>query len=180
LIDAMNDVGERMATGEAFINDVLLAARAMSAAVAALEPHLTAKGGDQQRGRVLIGTVKGDVHDIGKNLVVTMLKGIGVEVRDLGTNVSRERFCTEAAAWKPDVIALSALLTTTMMEMGKVIAELERSGLRREVKVIVGGAPLSDSFARHIGADGFAENAVQAATLVRDLVAQSRPQAQAG
>ncbi len=148
----------------------------MSTAVRTLEPHLAAGDGDRERGRVLIGTVKGDVHDIGKNLVVTILKGVGFEVRDLGTNVARERFCTEAAAWKPNVVALSALLTTTRMEMGKVIAELERSGLRRQVKVIVGGAPLSDAFARHIGADGFAKTAVQAAALVRDLVAQSRSQ----
>lgn len=170
LIAAIDDVGERMATGEAFIPDVLLAARAMAAGMSLLEPHL-AEAGERVRGRVLIGTVAGDVHDIGKNLVVMMLKGVGFEVRDLGTNVSRERFCAEIAEWKPDVVALSALLTTTMMEMGRVIAELERRGLRRRVKVIVGGAPLSNVFAKNIGADGFGESAVDAVNLAKEMVA---------
>ncbi|MBL8701518.1 MAG: corrinoid protein [Alphaproteobacteria bacterium] len=170
MIDAIDDVGDRMETGEAFIPDVLLAARAMAAGMTLLEPHL-ATAGERRSGRVLIGTVAGDVHDIGKNIVVMMLKGMGFEVRDLGTNVSRDRFCAAVAEWKPDVVALSALLTTTMMEMGKVIAELERRGLRGQVKVIVGGAPLSDVFARNIGADGFGENAVEAVNLVKQFAA---------
>jgi methylmalonyl-CoA mutase cobalamin-binding domain/chain len=175
LIEAIGDVGERMASGEAFIHEVLLAARAMTTAVKLLEPHI-GSGAELLRGRVLMGTVAGDMHDIGKNLVVTMLKGVGMEVRDLGINVPRERFCDEVAQWRPDVLALSALLTTTMMEMREVIAELERRGLRERVRVIVGGAPVSESFAEKIGADGFAEGAVQAVTLVKEMVEQRSAQ----
>jgi 5-methyltetrahydrofolate--homocysteine methyltransferase len=170
LISAIGAVGRRMATGELFIPQVLLAARAMSAGVEVLEPHL-ASGGRAQRGKVLIGTVRGDMHDIGKNLVATLLKGVGYEVRDLGTNVTRERFCEEVAAFRPDVLALSALLTTTMVEMGAVIRCLEERGLRRQCKVIVGGAPLSAEYAQRIGADGFAPTAADTVPLLKLLLA---------
>ncbi len=171
LIAAITVVGNRMAAGEAFIPEVLLAARAMTAAVGLLEPHLAASG-KQQRGKVLIGTVQGDMHDIGKNLVVTMLRGVGFEVRDLGVSVGRDRFCAEVEAFRPDVIGLSALLTTTMTEMGEVIKALAGRALRDRCRVIVGGAPVSEEFSRKIGADGYAANAVDAVGLTKRLVAE--------
>ncbi len=170
LIAAIDVVGKRMAAGQAYIPEVLLAARAMSAAVSVLEPHLAASG-DQQRGKILIGTVTGDMHDIGKNLVVTMLKGVGFDVVDLGVNVSREQFCDAVAEHQPDVLGLSALLTTTMMEMREIIKALDARGLRSKCKVVVGGAPVSEHFAHQIGADGFAPDAVQAVTIAKRLVA---------
>ncbi len=170
LIAAITVVGERMASGEAFIPEVLLSARAMTVAMGMLEPFLAA-GGERLRGRILIGTVAGDMHDIGKNLVSTMLKGVGFEIRDLGVNVTRDKFCEEVAAYRPDVLALSALLTTTMMEMKGVIAALEARQLRAGCKVVVGGAPVSAQFATQIGADGYAPNAVEAVHLAKRLLA---------
>ena len=172
LIAAISAVGRRMATGEAFIPEVLLAARAMTAAVEVLETRL-AVGGERQGGKVLIGTVKGDMHDIGKNLVVTLLRGVGHEVRDLGINVSREAFCDAVAEFKPDVLGLSALLTTTMVEMREVIKALEARNLRDSCKVIVGGAAITDEYAQQIGADGFAVSAPDTVGLVKQLVAAS-------
>ncbi|MCG6876479.1 MAG: corrinoid protein [Betaproteobacteria bacterium] len=171
LIAAITVVGNRMAAGEAFIPEVLLAARAMTVAVGVLEPHLAASG-KQQRGKVLIGTVQGDMHDIGKNLVVTMLRGVGFEVRDLGVSVGRDRFCAEVETFRPDIVGLSALLTTTMVEMGEVIKALAGRALRDRCRVIVGGAPVSEEFARKIGADGYAANAVDAVRLTAQLVAE--------
>jgi len=171
LIAAIAVVGNRMAAGEAIIPEVLLAARAMTVAVGLLEPHLAASG-KQQRGKVLIGTVQGDMHDIGKNLVVTMLRGVGFEVRDLGVSVARDRFCAEVETFRPDIVGLSALLTTTMVEMGEVIKALDGRALRDRCRVIVGGAPVSEEFARKIGADGYAANAVDAVRLTTQLVAE--------
>ena len=172
LIAAISAVGRRMATGEAFIPEVLLAARAMTAAVEVLESRLAA-GGETQGGKVLIGTVKGDMHDIGKNLVVTLLRGVGFEVRDLGINVSREAFCDAVAEFKPDVLGLSALLTTTMVEMREVIKALDERKLRGQCKVMVGGAAITEEFAQQIGADGFAVSAPDTVGLVKQLVAAS-------
>ncbi|OGA72975.1 MAG: methyltransferase [Betaproteobacteria bacterium RIFCSPLOWO2_12_FULL_65_14] len=171
LIAAITLVGNRMAAGEAFIPEVLLAARAMAVAVGVLEPHLAADG-ERQRGKVLIGTVTGDMHDIGKNLVVTMLRGVGFEVRDLGINVSRDKFYQAVAEFQPDVLGLSALLTTTMMEMKGVIEGLQERRLRERCKVMVGGAPVSEQFASQIGADGYAPNAVEAVKLAQRLTAE--------
>jgi methanogenic corrinoid protein MtbC1 len=168
LIAAITVVGDRMASGEAFIPEVLLAARAMTVAVGVLAPHL-AKSGDQQRGKVLIGTVTGDMHDIGKNLVVTMLRGVGFEVRDLGINVPRDKFYEEVASFRPDVLGLSSLLTTTMMEMRAIVAGLKERKLDAHCKIVVGGAPVSAQFAQQIGADGYAPNAVEAVRLVKRL-----------
>jgi 5-methyltetrahydrofolate--homocysteine methyltransferase len=120
---------------------------------------------------VVIGTVTGDMHDIGKNLVVTMLRGVGFEVVDLGVNVSREQFCHAVAEHRPEVLGLSALLTTTMMEMREVIRALDAQGLRTGCKVFVGGAPVSEQFARQVGADGFAPDAVAAVAEAKRLVA---------
>ena len=172
LIFAISAVGRRMATGEAFIPEVLLAARAMTAAVEVLEP-LLAVGGETRGGKVLIGTVKGDMHDIGKNLVVTLLRGVGFEVRDLGINVSRDAFCDAVADFQPDVLGLSALLTTTMVEMREVIKALDERKLRSRCKVIVGGAAITEEFAAQIGADGFAPSAPETVGLVKQLVAAS-------
>ena len=170
LIAAMDVIGRQFTTGEAFIPEVLLSARAMNKAVDALGPHL-ARSGDQQRGRILIGTVSGDMHDIGKNMVVTMLKGVGFEVRDLGINVARETFVREVTDYRPDILGLSALLTTTMVEMREVIAALDGQDLRRRGKVMVGGAPVSENFAREIGADGWAADAVGAIATAKRLLA---------
>jgi 5-methyltetrahydrofolate--homocysteine methyltransferase len=172
LIAAITVVGDRMASGEAFIPEVLLAARAMSVAVDLLAPQL-AKSGDQQRGKVLIGTVTGDMHDIGKNLVVTMLRGVGFEVRDLGINVPRDRFYQEVASFRPDVVGLSSLLTTTMMEMRAIVAGLRERDPAAGCKIIVGGAPVNAQFAAQIGADGYAPNAVEAVRLVKRLVSRT-------
>jgi 5-methyltetrahydrofolate--homocysteine methyltransferase len=170
LIAAMTVVGNRMATGEVFIPQVLLAARAMTAAVAVLERKL-AESGHNQDGKVVIGTVNGDVHDIGKNLVTTLLKGVGFDVIDLVVNVSGEKFCEAVTEHRPYVLCLSALLTTTMMEMPQVIKMLDERGLRSRCKVMVGGAPVSEHFAERIGADAYAANAVEAVKTARRLVA---------
>lgn len=175
LIAAISVVGDRMAAGETFIPDVLLAARAMTAGVGMLAPHL-ASSGEAERGKVLIGTVTGDMHDIGKNLVATMLRGVGFEVRDLGINVPREKFYAEIAAFRPDVLGLSSLLTTTMMEMRALVAGIKERGLNEHCKVIVGGAPVSDAFARQIGADGYAPNASEAVRLVKKLTPRAAPE----
>ncbi len=172
LIEAMTLVGSRMATGEAFIPEVLLAARAMTAAVAVLETRLAASG-HKQDGKIVIGTVSGDFHDIGKNLVTTILKGVGFEVIDLGVNVKREKFCEAVSEHRPDVLGLSALLTTTMMEMPAVLKMLDEQGLRSACKVMVGGAPVNQHFAEQIGADAYAPNAVAAVNAIRRLIADA-------
>ena len=170
LIAAMGVVGRRMASGEAFIPEVLLAARAMTAAVTVLEARLAATG-HKQDGKVLIGTVNGDFHDIGKNLVTTVLRGVGFEVIDLGVNVSGEKFCEAVIEHEPNVLCLSALLTTTMMEMPQVLKSLEERQIRRRCKVVVGGAPVTELFAEQIGADGYAPNAVEAVNTIRRFMA---------
>ncbi len=127
---------------------------------------------EEKKGRVLIGTVHGDLHSIGKNMVVTMLKGMGFEVMDMGVDVSSQNFLEMVAEFKPDVLGLSALLTTTMLEMRNVIAGLRERNLRDGVKVMIGGAPVSERFAREIGADGYAEDAIKAVALAKHLIAQ--------
>lgn len=176
LIAAMEVIGRQFSTGEAFIPEVLLSARAMNQAVEALGPHLSG-GVATDHGKVLIGTVAGDMHDIGKNMVVTMLKGVGFDVMDLGINVAREKFVESVAQFKPDILGLSALLTTTMTEMRNVIASLEAAQLRHTCKIMIGGAPLSEKFAREIGADGFAPDAVDAVALAKQLVMRRRESA---
>ncbi len=165
----MESIGARFKRGEVFVPEVLLSARAMNQALKVLEPHLAGER-VQKGGRVLIGTVKGDLHDIGKNMVATMLRGVGFEVRDLGINVSREQFVREVESYKPQILGLSALLTTTMPEMAKVIQALEAKGLRNLVKVMVGGAPVNQKFARDIGADGYAQDAGEAVSLAKRLL----------
>ncbi len=168
LIPAMGEVGERFKNGEVFIPEVMLAARAMKGAMEVLKPILTRSSG-AAAGTVVIGTVKGDLHDIGKNLVVMMLEGGGFEVVDLGADVSAERFVAAVQAHRPAFVGLSALLTTTMKEMRQTILALEKAGLRAEVRVIVGGAPVTERFAAEIGADGYASDATSAVTMLRSL-----------
>ncbi len=170
LIAAMNEVGRRYEEGEFFVPEMLIAARAMQAGLALLKPHLT-QSGVKAAGRVAIGTVKGDLHDIGKNLVAMMLEGAGFEVRDLGVDVPAETF-VQAAREGAQVIGMSALLTTTMTNMPSTLQALEAAGLRQQVKVIIGGAPVTPEFAQKIGADSYAPDASGAVRAVRQLIAQ--------
>ncbi|MDP2919218.1 MAG: corrinoid protein [Dehalococcoidia bacterium] len=170
MIAAMGEVGRRFEEGEFFIPEMLIAATTMETGLAVLQPHLTQQG-VKSAGRILIGTVKGDLHDVGKNLVAMMLRGSGFEVIDLGVDIAPERFVEEALSKKPQVIAMSALLTTTMPSMNTTIQALKEAGLRSKVKVIIGGAPLSDSYAKEIGADGYAPDANRAVKVARSLLA---------
>jgi 5-methyltetrahydrofolate--homocysteine methyltransferase len=173
LVPAMTVVGERFECGDYFVPDLLVAARAMKAAFGPLRP-LLARGGAPTAGRVLIGTVKGDLHDIGKNLVAAMLEGGGFEVVDLGADVPPSRFVDEVRARGASLVALSALLTTTMTGMKETVDALRAAGLRDRVRVMVGGAPVTGAFARAIGADGHADNAAAAVRLARQLAEASR------
>ncbi len=169
MVPAMAEVGRRFECEDFFVPDLLLAARAMKSALEPLKPLLAA--GDVPRaGRVVIGTVKGDLHEIGKNLVAAMLEGSGFEVFDLGVDVSPERFAKEACERKADIVAMSALLTTTMGSMRTTIESLKAAGIRDRVKVLIGGAPISQKYADDIGADGFADNAVSAVSLARQVL----------
>jgi 5-methyltetrahydrofolate--homocysteine methyltransferase len=168
LISAMTEVGRRFEAGESYVPEMLVAARAMQAGLAILRPHL-AEAGVSSAGKVVIGTVRGDLHDIGKNLVAMMLEGAGYEVVDLGTDVPPERFARAAGEHAPQVVGLSALLTTTMQNMEATLEALEDVGVRRKVKVIVGGAPVTEALAGEIGADGYAPDASRAVALVKSL-----------
>jgi corrinoid protein of di/trimethylamine methyltransferase len=169
MIPAMAEVGRRFESAEYFLPELLLSARAMKAAIALARPLLADRKAARV-GCVVIGTVKGDLHDIGKNLVATMLEGAGFEVVDLGIDVAPERFASEARERGADIVALSAMLTTTMAGMRAVVETLEAAGQRQRVKVMVGGAPLTQRFADKIGADGYANSAPAAAALARCLL----------
>ena len=162
-------VGEKFSDGEYFLPDMLMAARAMKAALEVLKPSLE-KTGMPTIGKVVIGTVEGDMHDIGKNVVATFLSGNGFEVFDLGLNVPAQNFIDEVKEKKPDILGMSALLTTTMPVMGKVIKALEEIGLRSSVKVIVGGAPVTQDYANYIGADAYAHDGGKAIPVCRQLL----------
>lgn len=169
LIKGMDFVGAQFKAGEMYVPEVMMSARAMSAGMELIKPLYT--GGDiPSAGKTLIGTVAGDLHDIGKNLVGMMMESAGMIVIDLGIDVSTEEFVRAAREHKPDVLAMSALLTTTMVEMKNVIALLKEQGIRDSVKVIVGGAPVSDDYAQEIGADGWAPDAASAKDLALGLV----------
>jgi 5-methyltetrahydrofolate--homocysteine methyltransferase len=169
MLDTMQVIGVKFGAGELFIPQVLLSARAMNEGLKVLEPHLAASKREIS-GKALVGTVRGDFHDIGKNMVVTMLRGVGFEVKDLGINLPPEAFVKAVAEYQPDIVGLSALLTTTMAEMAKVIKALEGSGLRAKVKIIVGGAAVNEKFAHDIGADGYAGDAGEAVELAKRLM----------
>jgi corrinoid protein of di/trimethylamine methyltransferase len=171
LVPGLSHVGEEFGRGELFLPDMMLAARAMQRATAILEPELKAQA--QERtvlGRVVLGTVKGDIHEIGKNLVGMMLATSGFEVRDLGVDVAPERFVEAARDFNADIVGVSALLTTTMAGQRTVIESLAAAGLHPKIKVIVGGAPASAAWAAEIGADGYTEDAIGAVALARQLV----------
>jgi 5-methyltetrahydrofolate--homocysteine methyltransferase len=168
MVPSMDEVGRRYEAEEYFVPELLLAARAMKAALALLRPLLTASGA-QPAGRVVIGTVKGDLHDIGKNLVASMLEGGGFEVMDLGADVSPEKFIEAVRSSGANIVCLSALLTVTMPSMKKTIEAMETAGVRSQVKVFVGGAPVTAQYAQEIGADGFSESASGAVALARQV-----------
>ena len=169
LIKSMNAIGEKFKANEIFIPEVLIAAKAMHAGIAILEPHFTACG-IRSAGKVAIGTVKGDLHDIGKNIVSMMLKGACFEVVDLGIDVPPGKFLEIMQTKSPDIIAMSSLLTTSMNAMKDTIKVLKESGLRDKVKIIVGGAPITQGFADSIGADSYAKDAATAVDKAKELL----------
>ena len=170
MIPAMDEVGQRFECNEYFVPELLIAARAMKIALGIIAPLLV-EAGSKPAGRVVIGTVQGDLHDIGKNLVASMLEGAGFQVVDLGVDVSAEKFVEAARQQAGTIVALSALLTTTMVVMKDVVARLEQAGIRDKTKVIIGGAPITQQYANEIGADGYGENASTAVAVVRKLTA---------
>ena len=169
MIPAMDEVGKRFECNEYFVPELLIAARAMKTALQLIAP-LLAEAGTEPVGYVVIGTVQGDLHDIGKNLVASMLEGGGFKVIDLGVDVPPERFVEAASEKEGTIVALSALLTTTMTMMKTVIEALEKAGVRQKTKVIIGGAPITQQYADEIGADGYSDNASAAVALARKLV----------
>lgn len=169
LIAGMDIVGEKMETGDMFIPEVLMAAQAMSESVEILKP-LLAEGESSTVGKVVLGTVKGDLHDIGKNLVKMMMESVGFEVIDLGVDVSPEAFVKAIIENKPQIVGLSALLTTTMPMMRKTIQTIEESGLRKNLKIMIGGAPVNQALADEIHADGYAPDAGAASKLAKSIV----------
>jgi 5-methyltetrahydrofolate--homocysteine methyltransferase len=173
LIAGMAVVGEKMRNGDMYLPEVLQSAGAMQASLKLLRPHL-AREGVQSRGKVLMGTVRGDMHDIGKNLVGIMLQGAGFEIVDLGLNVTPEKFLEAIQDHQPAVVALSAMLTTTMLNMKSTIDLVRAAGLSPKVKIIIGGAPVNQNYADQIGADGYARDAVLAVDKVKQLLGISR------
>jgi len=169
LQSGMGAVGEKFSSGEYFLPDMLMAARAMTTALEGLKPLLE-ETGMPTIGKVVIGTVEGDMHDIGKNVVATFLRGCGFEVFDLGVNVPGKKFVEEVRERKPDILGLSALLTTTMPIMGSVIKALDVAGLRSSVKVIIGGAPVTQDYANYIGADAYAHDGGKAVPVCKQLL----------
>jgi 5-methyltetrahydrofolate--homocysteine methyltransferase len=169
MIPAMDEVGKRFECNEYFVPELLIAARAMKTSLALITPLLV-KAGAQPAGRVVIGTVQGDLHDIGKNLVASLLEGGGFQVIDLGVDVPPQRFVEAVQEKDGTVLALSALLTTTMTMMKTVIEALEKAGVRTKTKVMIGGAPITQQYADEIGADGYSDNASAAVALARKLV----------
>ncbi|OGN96315.1 MAG: methyltransferase [Chloroflexi bacterium RBG_13_50_21] len=169
LISAMTEVGRRFECNEFYVPEMLISARAMKSGLALLRPHLIAAN-VHAVGKVIIGTVQGDLHDIGKNLVGMMLEGAGFEVIDLGVDVSPEKYVAAVKEHQPDLVACSALLTTTMPRMENIISSLTEAGLRDRVKVMIGGAPVTEKYATDIGADGYAPDAASAASCAKELI----------
>lgn len=170
MIPAMDEVGRRYEANEYFVPELLISARAMKAALELIRPLLAARGAEPA-GRVVIGTVKGDLHDIGKNLVAAMLEGAGFEVTDLGVDVTPEKFIAALHERKAGIVAMSALLTTTMNSMKTTIEAFKAAGVRDKVKIMIGGAPVTQKYSDEIGADGYSNNANAAVALARKLVA---------
>jgi len=175
-VEGVNHVGEQFGLGEMFLPDLVMGGEAMKAAVAILEPEMKRRGSQRDSlGTVVLGTVKGDIHEIGKTLVMTMLSASGFQVHDLGVDVPVERFVAKVREVRADIVGLSALLTTTMPGQRQVVEALTREGLRAQVKVMVGGAPVSHAWAREIGADGYGEDAMAAVALAKRLVGRGAP-----
>ena len=172
LLSGMAVIGERFKKNEVYVPEVLIAARAMKAGMKVLEPYLT-ESGLEPVATMVLGTVEGDLHDIGKNLVAMMFEGAGFKVVDLGVDVKPAQFSEAIETHKPQILGLSALLTTTMPAMGKVIEHLKERGQRDQVKVLVGGAPVSYNFAEEIGADGYAPDASSAVDVAKELLGVS-------
>lgn len=169
LMPGINEIGDRFAKGQVFVPNVLLSAKAMNAGVEIIQP-LLASAGDTTIGTAVVGTVKGDLHDIGKNLVALMMKSVNLKVIDLGANVSGEQFIAAIKEYKPDVVGLSALLTTTMNEQGHIIEQFKAAGVRDDVKVMIGGAPVTQMWADKIGADAFTTDAAEASRWAKNYV----------
>ncbi len=175
-VEGVNHVGEQFGLGEMFLPDLVMGGEAMKVAVAILEPEMQRRGARRESlGTVVLGTVKGDIHEIGKTLVLTMLSASGFQVHDLGVDVPVERFVEAVRDSRADILGLSALLTTTMPGQRQVVEALTREGLRGRVKVMVGGAPVSHAWAKEIGADGYGEDAVAAVALAKRLVGREVP-----
>ncbi len=172
LLPAMEQIGVKFKNNEIYIPEVLIAARAMHAGMAILKPILS-KSTATQAVKVIVGTVKGDLHDIGKNLVVMMLEGGGFEAIDIGVDVPPDKFVEAIKKHQPQVVGMSALLTTTMREMKNTLEAIQEAGLRKQVKAIIGGAPVTDRYAKEIGADGYAPDAATAVDLVKSLIAKA-------
>jgi 5-methyltetrahydrofolate--homocysteine methyltransferase len=172
LMAGMDHVGVEFKAGNMFVPEVLRSAKTMQMAMDILKP-LLAESGFKMAGKVLLGTVKGDLHDIGKNLVGMMCEGAGFEVKDIGKDIAPEQFIDAIKEFEPDVVGMSALLTTTMRSMEHTIRAIEEAGLRDQVKVLVGGAPVTQTFADQIGADGYGSNAASAADLVREFLGKA-------
>ncbi len=169
LMAGMNIVGARFKAGDMFVPEVMMAARAMSSGIALVKPLIN-DSDMPNAGKVLIGTVKGDLHDIGKNLVAMMVESAGFKVVNIGIDISPEKFAEAVKEHTPDIIGMSAMLTTTMMQMKEIIEHLKKEGLRDTVKIIIGGAPVTQQFANEIGADGYSVDASSAAELCKELV----------
>lgn len=167
---AMEEIGSRFESGQAFVPELLMSARAMKGALDLLKP-LMADNSSARLGKVVIGTVKGDLHDIGKNLVASMLEGCGFEVINLGVDISSEKFVHAVKEHNANIVCLSALLTTTMNYMKEIVIALEQEGLRNNVKIMIGGAPINSEFANEINADGYSDNANSAVLLAKKLLA---------
>ena len=170
MIKAMEEIGSRFEAGKVFVPNLLMSARAMRGALDVLKPLMQGQV-DSYIGKIVIGTVKGDLHDIGKNLVASMFEGCGIEVINLGVDVSSDKFISAALENKADIICMSALLTTTMNYMKEVVAAVEASELKGKVKIMVGGAPVNDAFAKAIGADAYTSNANAAVVMAKKLIA---------
>ena len=172
-VPGMHDVGEQFAKGQMYLPDMMASAEAMRAAMAVLDPELRKLGAERPKaGIVVLGTTKGDIHEIGKILVGTLLTAHGFQVHDLGVDVAGEKFAAKAREVNADIVGVSALLTTTMRNQKNVVEALEKAGLRSQVKVMVGGAPVTRRWAEEIGADGYAANAMSAVTLAQELMQQ--------
>ncbi len=173
MVAGMNEIGNRFEAGKAFVPELLMAARAMKGSLEILKPHLE-QSNSTGLGKVIIGTVRGDLHDIGKNLVASMLEGCGFEVINIGVDVSADKFVAAVKEHNPDIMCLSALLTTTMQNMKDVITALNDAGIRNHVKIMVGGAPINQKFADEIGADGYGDNANAAVTVAKKMMEYSK------